>query len=143
VGVGILSVVDDGAEALLKSRELDGNGEVDGVSVADGVADEVRERADGKGKLVGGLRVADEGEDEVAGADVVGEIGEELVAEGVVAEVLDGAAAVGIAVRGVDLLLGEVGIVLEQDGADGCLPGEVDDLLVGLDGVGDGRRGRE
>jgi hypothetical protein len=33
--------------------------------------------------------------------------------------------------------------VLEEDGADGLLPGEVDELLVGLDGVGDGGCGRE
>ena len=33
--------------------------------------------------------------------------------------------------------------MLEEDGADGLLPGEVDELLVGLDGVWDGGRGRE
>jgi hypothetical protein len=40
----------------------------------------------------------EEREEEVAGADVVSEIGEELVAERVVAEVLNGAAAVGVGV---------------------------------------------
>jgi hypothetical protein len=58
----------------------------------------VGEGADGEGKLVGSVGVAEEGEDEVSGAHVVGEIREELVAEGVVAEVLNGAAAVGVAV---------------------------------------------
>jgi hypothetical protein len=38
---------------------------------------------------------------------------------------------------------GEVGEVLEEDGADGLLPGEVDQLLVGLDGIRDGRRCRK
>jgi hypothetical protein len=81
----------------------------------------------------------EEGEDEVAGADVVGEIGEEGVAEGVVAEVLNGAAAVGVGVSLQELRLGERWVLLEKDGADGRLPGDVDELLVGLDGVGDGR----
>ena len=71
---------------------------VDGVAVSYGVADVMREGADGEGEVVGVLGVAKEAQDKVAGADVVGEIGEESVAEGIVAEVLDGAAAVGIGV---------------------------------------------
>jgi hypothetical protein len=111
--------------------------------VADGVADVVGERADGEGELVGGVGVAEEGEDKVSGADVVGEIGEELVAEGVVAEVLDGTAAVSVTVRGLKLGIGEGGVLLEEEGADGLLPGEVDEFFVGLDGVGDAGRGCE
>ena len=64
--------------------------------MADGVADVVRERADGEGQLVGVVRIAEEVDDEVAGADVVGEVGEEEVAEGVVADVLNDAATVGV-----------------------------------------------
>jgi hypothetical protein len=143
VGVGVFGVVDGGAVAPFEPGELDGDGKVDGGAVADGVADVVREGADGEGELVGGLGVAEEREDEVSGADVVGEIGEEAVAEGVVAEVLDGAAAVGVTVRLLDLGVGEGGVLLEEDGADGLLPGEVDELFVGLDGVGDGWRGGE
>ena len=82
-------------------------------------------------------------ENEVAGADVMGEVGEELVAEGIVAEVLDGAAAVSIGVGLLELGLREGGVVLEENGADGLLPGEIDEFLVGLDGVRDGRRCRE
>jgi hypothetical protein len=143
VGAFVLRVVDDGTVLLFELGELDGDGMVDGGAVADGVADVVREGADGEGELVGGLRVVQKGEDEVPGADVVGEIGEEGVAEGVVAEVLDGAAAVGVGVGLLELGLGESGEVLEQDGADGLLPGEVDELLVGLDGVGDAAGGRQ
>jgi hypothetical protein len=73
----------------------------------------------------------------------VGEVGEEGVAEGVVAEVLDGAAAVGVGVGLTDLGFGESGEALEQEGTDGLLPGEVDELFVGLDGVGDTARGRQ
>ena len=72
VGVGILGVVDGGAEALFEAGELDGDGEVDGGAVADGVADVVGEGADGEGEFVGVLGVAQKREDEVAGADVVG-----------------------------------------------------------------------
>jgi hypothetical protein len=70
----------------------------------------------------------------------VGEVGEEGVAEGVVAEVLDGAASVGVGVSFLELGFGEGGIVLEEYGPDGLLPGEVDQLLMALDGVGDGGR---
>jgi hypothetical protein len=69
----------------------------------------------------------------------VGEVGEEGVAEGVVAEVLDGAAAVGVGVGLLELGFGELGVMLEENGPDGLLPGEVDQLLVALDRVGDGR----
>jgi hypothetical protein len=70
----------------------------------------------------------------------VGEVGEEGVAEGVVAEVLDGAAPVGVGVSLLELGFGERGIVLEEYGPDGLLPGKVDQLLMALDGVGDGGR---
>jgi hypothetical protein len=141
--MGIFGVVDGGAVASFELRELDGDGEVDGGAVADGVADVVREGADGEGELVGGVGIAEECEDEVAGADVVGEIGEETVAEGIVAEVLNGASAVGVAVGLLNLCVGESGVLFEEDGADGGLPGEVDELFVGLDGVGYGRSGRQ
>ncbi len=108
------------------------------VAVTDVVADVVGEGADGEGELVGGVGVAEKTEDEVAGADVVGEVGEEDVAEGVVAEVLDGTAAVGVGVGLLKLGFGEGGVVLEENGADGLLPGEIDELFVGLDGIGDG-----
>ena len=111
--------------------------------MADGVADVVRESADGEGEFVGVVGVADEAEDEVSGADVVGEVAEEGIAEGVVAEVLDGAAAVGVGVGLLNLGFGEVGIALEQERADGLLPREVDELLVGLDRIGDGLERRE
>ena len=143
VGVGVLSVVDVGAVFFFEFGKFDGDGEIDGGAVADGVADVVREGADGEGELVGGVGVAEEADDEVSGADVVGEVGEEGVAEGVVAEVLNGAAAVGVGVGLLELGFGEGGVLFEKDGADGLLPGEVDQLLVGLDGVGDGGRCRE
>ena len=143
VGVGIFCVIDVGAVFFFEFGKFDGDGEIDDGAVTDGVADVVREGADGKGKLVGSVGVAEEAKDEVSGADVVGEIGEEGVAEGVITEVLNGAAAVGVGVGFLELGFGESGIFLEQEGADGLLPGEVDQLLVALDRVGDCRRCRQ
>jgi hypothetical protein len=123
VGVGVLSVVDVGAVLFFELGKFDGDGKVDGRAVADGVADVMGEGADGEGKLIWGLGIAKEAEDEVSGADVVGKVGEERVAEGVVAEVLDGAAAVGVAMGLLKLGVGEAGVLLEEKGADGLPPG--------------------
>ncbi len=54
------------------------------------------ERPNGKGKLVGVLGIAEEVDDEVAGADVVRQVGEEGVAEGIVANVLNDGACIGV-----------------------------------------------
>ena len=141
--VWAFGVVDYGAVSLGELGELDGDGVVDGVAVADVVADVVGEGADGEGEVVGSLRVAEKADDEVAGADVVGEIGEKGVAEGIVAEVLNGRATVGIGVGLIDLRVGEVGEVLKDDGENRVFPSEVDDLFVGLDGVGGALGGDE
>jgi hypothetical protein len=141
--VGILGVVNVGAIFFFEFGKFDRDGEIDRDAVADGVADVMREGADGEGEFVGGVRVAKQADDEVSGADVVGEVGEEFVAEGIVAEVLDGAAAVGVGVSLLELGFGECGVMLEKNGPDGLLPGEIDQLLMGLDGVGDGWRCRE
>jgi len=98
----------------------------------------VREGADGEGELVGGAGVAEERVDEVSGADVVGELGEERVAEGVVADVLDDGAAVGVGVSFAELGGGDVGKAGLEEGDDVRFPGEVDELLVGFHGVGVG-----
>ena len=141
--MGALSVVDVGAELFFELGKFDGDRKVDGRAVADGVADVMGEGADGEGELIGGLGIAKEAEDEVSGSDVVGEVGEELVAEGVVAEVLDGASAVGVAVGLLKLGVGQGGVLLEEKGADGLLPGEIDELLVSLDRIGNAGCGRE
>jgi hypothetical protein len=143
VGVGTLGVVDALAVFVFELGKLDWDGEVDRGTVADGVAEVVREGADGESEFVGGLRVAEEAGDEVSGADVVGEVGEECVAEGVVAEVLDGAAAVGVGMGFLQLSFGEARVVLEENRPDGLLPREVDQFLMALDRVGDGRRCQE
>ena len=122
--------------------KFDGDGEVGGLGVADGVADVVGERADGEGEFVGVVGIAKEIDDEVAGADVVGEVREGSIAEGVVADVLDDAAAVGIGARVIELGRSEIGIAAEQQGNDGVFPGEIDELFVGEQRVGR-RRARQ
>ena len=143
VGVRVFRVVDVGPISFFELGKFDGYGEIDGGTVADDVTDVVRERADGEGELVGGVGIAEEADDEVSRADVVGEVREEGVAEGIVAEVLDGTAAVGVGVGLLELSVGESGIFLEEKGADGLLPSKIDQLLVTLDGVGDGRGCRQ
>jgi hypothetical protein len=113
VGVGILSVVNVVAVLFFEFGKLDGDGEIDRGAVTDGVADVVREGADGEGEFVGGVGVAEEANDEVSGADVVGEVREEGVAEGVVPEILNGRAAVGVGVSLLKLGVGEGRVVLE------------------------------
>ena len=58
VSVRALGVVDYGAVLPFKIREFDRDGVVDGVAVSYGVADVMRKGADGKGEVVGVLRVA-------------------------------------------------------------------------------------
>ena len=71
------------------------------------------------------------------------QVTEFLIAERVVAEILDDGASVGIGVSLLKLGFGEVGKFSEEEGADGLLPGEVDELLMGLNRVGDGGNHRE
>ena len=117
-------------------RELDGDGEIGGVGVADGVADVMGESADGEGELVSIAGVAKEVDDEISGADVVSEVREEWVAEGIVADVLNDAAAVGIGTGVFDFRRGERGVAREKKRDDGALPGEVNELLMGEQGLG-------
>ena len=59
----------------------------------------VRERAERERVLVDVARLADHRLDEVAGADVVQQVAEEMAAERVVAEILNHRSAVGVGAR--------------------------------------------
>ena len=133
-----LGITDGVAVFHAELGELDGDGAVGGLRMPDGVADVVRQGADGEGELVGVAGVAEEVDHKVAGPHVVSEVGEEPVAEGVVTDVLDDAAAVSVRTRVLELRGREGGITAEQKGNDGALPGEVDQLLMGEQGVGRG-----
>jgi hypothetical protein len=69
----------------------------------------------------------------------VGEVGEEGIPEGIVAEVLDSATAVGVSVGLLKLSFGEGGEAFEKKRTDGLLPGKIDKLLMSLDRVGGAR----
>lgn len=129
------SVVDDWAVFFFEIGEFDWNRLVDGSGMSYVVADVVRECSDGKGQLVGILRVSQKAGDEVSGADVVSKIAEERVAEGVVPEVLYDTAAVGVGMCFTKLGLSEMRVVAKQDGTDGLFPGDVNQLLMGEYGV--------
>ena len=142
--VRALGVVDVGAVFGGERGERSANRWVDGLGVAEGVAEVVGERANGEGDVVGAFGVTEEGADEVAGADVVKEVGEDGLAEGIVAKVLNDASSIGVGAGVAELGGGEIGVALEQEGLDGVGPGKVDKLLVSEDGVAIGRqRGRQ
>ena len=107
--------------------------------MADGVADVVRECADGEGELICIPGVAEKVDDKISGADIVGEVREELIAEGVVADVLNDASAVGIGTGVFDFRGGERGVAREKQRDDGALPGEVNELLMGQQRIGSRR----
>ena len=111
--------------------EFDGDRCVYGIHVAEVVSDVVRERTEGEGKLIHVAGLADEVGDEVAGTDVVSEIAEGRMAEGVVAGILDDAAAVGISMGEAKLFGSGIGIAGQEDRLDTGFPGHVDDHFVG------------
>ena len=131
--VGMLPFAEGDDRAIFRGQlgKLDRHGAIGGLGVADVVADVMGKRPNGKGKLVGVLGIAEEIDDEVAGADVVGQVREERVAEGIVANVLNDAARIGVGPCLFQLLGGDVGITAAQQRHDGALPGQVDQLLVG------------
>ena len=60
----------------------------------------------------------------------------EMAAVRVIAKVLDDGAAVGVSVRGAQLIVGGVGEARQQQRADALLPSRIDDGLVRENGVG-------
>ena len=125
-----LGVVDHRAVLGSELGELDGNSDVGGAGVANCVSDVMGERANGKGQCIGVFCIAEEAYDEVAGADVVSQIGIDHVAEWVIADVLDDATAVGVGAGLFELGSSQGRIAAEQQRDDRVSPGEVDELLV-------------
>lgn len=143
VGVLTLFIGDDRTVFFREFGKFYRDGLVDGLGVADGVADVVGEGADGEGELVGVMRIADEAENEISGADIVGEIAEESIAEGIIAQVLNGTAAVGVRVGFVNLRFGEGWVTFEKERTNRLFPGKIDELLVSLDRIGVARFAEE
>ncbi len=135
VGGGVVGVGDDSTILRPELGEGFADSNVDG-GMSGEIGGVVREGAEGEGVFVDVVGLSQHGRDEIAAADVMHQIREEMVAEGVVADVLDEAAAVGVGVGGANLIVRRVGIAGEEHGAKLGLPEEIDDLLVGENGVG-------
>jgi hypothetical protein len=69
--------------------------------------------------------------DEIPSADVVDQAAEFGAAERVVAEILNDGASVGVGIRILDLIFGQAGNPLQQEGTDVVSPEEVYNFLVG------------
>src|ERR1700733_3409341 len=82
VGVLALGVIHGGAVTCLKLWKLKGDSAIGSLRMTNGVADVMGKRTHCEGELVGILGIAKERKDKVAGANVVGKVGEELVTEG-------------------------------------------------------------
>src|SRR5579872_2118062 len=105
----------------------------------DGMALDIRgvvgEGAEREGVLVEVFLFAEEIHDEIAAADVVDQVAEEMAAEWVVAHVLEYAAGIGIAMRFLQLFRFGLGIPGQQQRLDVGIPSRVDDGFVSEDGI--------
>jgi len=70
----------------------------------------------------------------------VHQVAEFLAAEGILAELLDDGATIRVRVGFLDLLVGEAGESLLNEGADVSDPQEIDDFFVSQNGVGQASR---
>src|SRR6187402_90553 len=106
------------------------------VRMADGVRRVMRQRAEGEGQFVGCGRSTEQRFHEIAGTNVVQKIREGLAALGVVTEILDHAATIGVGVGLLDLIRcnsREAGLQ-QRNRVRG--PRHIHDLFVRQDGVG-------
>ncbi len=95
----------------------------------------VRQCAQRKGVLVGILTLFDEFEHEVAAAHIVHQVAELLIAEGIVAHVLDDCSAIRIGVRLPHLLVREPGIARQDHRPQLIVPQQIDNLFVCEHGI--------
>ncbi len=129
VGGMVVFVGHLGTELRAELREVFSYGDIDGW-VSGEVGGVVGECAEGEGEFVDVLCLVEHVADEVSAADVVCEVGEELVAEGVVADVLNETATVSVSVGLDDVVIGRVGVTGDEHGADLFFPKKIDDLFM-------------
>src|SRR5580765_2750092 len=91
----------------------------------------VTECAEGEGVLVDVVRVTDQRGDEVAGANVVQQITEEMTAERIVAKVLNHASAVGVGASPQQVVRRRLWKARLQQGLDRGIPDRIDIRFVG------------
>ena len=123
--------------AVLRAElgKFDRDSQISSERMAFGVTKVMRQRADRERKLVGILRIAKEIDDEVTGAHIVGEVRKRRIAEGIITDVLNDAATIGVSPSAVKVGGSQVGITAEQQWSDRVIPSEIDQLLVGEQGI--------
>jgi len=131
-----LSVGHHVAVLLLEFWIHDRHRDVDRFRMTARVVGVVGERAERKRKLVDVTRIAQQRFDEIAGADVVHQVAEELVAERVVTEILNHRAAVRERARTYEILRRCARETLLEQWFEKFVPGDVDRRFVGEDRIG-------
>jgi hypothetical protein len=130
MGVFVLRVSHHRPVHLAKLWELDRHGEIGCGRMAHRIADVMRQRAHGECQLIRIPLVFKEAGHKVPGSHVVGQLGEEDVAEGIVADVLDRTASVGIGTCCLEFRRSRVRVPAPQQRQNRILPGKVDQLFV-------------
>ena len=105
------------------------------IGMAVDVGDVVRQRAQSEGVFVEVLRVVKQRLHKGAGANIVRQIAEDLIAERVVADVLNDASAVGVGVGLQQVLRRGIRKAGEQQRLDLLVPQQIDDLFMRQDGI--------
>jgi hypothetical protein len=95
----------------------------------------VRECTESEGVFIGILTLQQQLSNEVAAANVVHQITEFHAPKGIVAEVLDDGAAIGMSVCLGELVLRERWESLEEKGTEFVGPHQINDFLVGEHGI--------
>src|ERR1039457_4531748 len=91
----------------------------------------VRKCTERESVFVDVLAFAQKFEDKVAAANIMHQVAELPAAEGIVAEVLDNRATVGVSMRFADLIVRESGVTGQQERPDLVGPEQIDNLFVG------------
>ena len=96
-----------------------------------GIGGIVFQRAQSECIFVQVLRFADQFRDEIAAADVMGEIAEKAAAERIISHILNDAAPIRVSVRLLQLLRRRSGKPFEKQFLEGSIPDRIDDRFVG------------
>ena len=113
-------------------RKLSRYRRIDSFEMADRIAHIVRERPDCKGKLVRVFCFLEKTPNKICRSDVVRQVAEKPVTEWVIAEILNGAAAVSVGMGPLQFCFGRMGKAAQQIGFYGAVPVQIDQLLMRL-----------
>jgi len=134
MGGMVVGVPDGLAELGAQLGVLEGDGLVYGGMAGD-IGSEVSECTESKGVFVGILALQEQLADEIAAANVVQQIAEFHAAKGIVAEILDDRASVGVGVCFGELSLRKRRESLEEEWTKITGPEQVYNFLMGKNGV--------